>query len=69
MGNTYAKYMARDMDIPLIRIGFPIYDRIGHQYFPTVGYKGALRLVEKMLNALMDYQDRYAPEEQFELVM
>ncbi len=69
MGNTYAKYMSRDMDIPLIRIGFPIYDRIGHQYFPTVGYKGALRLVEKMLNALMDYQDRHAPEEQFELVM
>lgn len=69
MGNTYAKYMARDMDIPLIRTGFPIYDRIGHQYFPTVGYKGALRLVEKILNALMDYQDRYAPEEQFELVM
>ena len=33
-GNTYAKYIARDEDIPLIRIGFPIYDRVGHQYFP-----------------------------------
>lgn len=68
-GNTYAKYIARDEDIPLIRTGFPIYDRVGHQYFPLVGYRGALRLIEKILNAVMDRQDRDAPEEGFELVM
>lgn len=68
-GNTYAKYIARDEDIPLIRIGFPIYDRVGHQYFPLVGYRGALRLLEKILNVVMDRQDRDAPEESFELVM
>jgi len=68
-GNTYAKYIARDEDIPLIRMGFPIYDRVGHQYFPIVGYRGALRLFEKILTALMDRQDRDAPEESFELVM
>jgi nitrogenase molybdenum-iron protein beta chain len=68
-GNTYAKYIARDEDIPLIRTGFPIYDRIGHQYFPMVGYKGALRLLERVLSAVMDRQDRDAPEERFELVM
>jgi nitrogenase molybdenum-iron protein beta chain len=68
-GNTYAKYIARDEDIPLIRICFPIYDRVGHQYFPIVGYKGALRLLEKILNAILDRQDRDAPEESFELVM
>jgi len=68
-GNTYAKYIARDEDIPLIRMGFPIYDRVGHQYFPIVGYCGALRLIEKILTALLDRQDRDAPEESFELVM
>ena len=68
-GNTYAKYLCRDMDIPHIRVGFPIYDRIGHQYFPLVGYRGALRLVERILSAVMDRQDRDAPEEKFELVM
>jgi nitrogenase molybdenum-iron protein beta chain len=68
-GNTYAKYIARDEDIPLIRIGFPIYDRVGHQYFPITGYQGALRLLEKILNAVLDRQDRDAPEESFELVM
>ena len=31
--------------------------------------QGALRLVEKILATLMDYQDKHAPEEKFELVM
>jgi nitrogenase molybdenum-iron protein beta chain len=69
MGNTYLKYIARDEDIPLVRFGFPILDRVGHSYFPTVGYRGGLRLLEKILDALLDRQDRDAPEESFELVM
>lgn len=69
LGNTYGKYIARDEDIPLVRHGFPILDRIGHQYLPTVGYRGAIRLLEQMLNAFMDRQDRDAPESSFELTM
>jgi nitrogenase molybdenum-iron protein beta chain len=69
VGNTYLKYIARDEDIPLVRHGFPILDRIGHSYFPTVGYKGGLRLIEKILTALMDRQDRDSTETGFELVM
>jgi nitrogenase molybdenum-iron protein beta chain len=69
MGNTYLKYISRDEDIPLVRFGFPILDRLGHVYFPTVGYRGGLRLLEKILDALLDRQDRDAPEESFELVM
>ena len=69
IGNTYCKYIARDEDIPLVRWGFPILDRQGHQYFPTVGYKGGLRLLEKILGALLDRKDRDDPERSFELVM
>lgn len=69
MGNTYLKYIARDEDVPLIRFGFPILDRVGHSYMPTVGYRGGIRLLEKILDALLDRQDRDAPEESFELVM
>lgn len=68
-GNTYCKYICRDEDIPLIRIGFPIYDRVGHSYFPVTGYRGGLRLLEKVLDTVMDRQDRDAKEEKFELVM
>lgn len=69
IGNTYCKYMARDEDTPLVRWGFPILDRQGHQYFPTVGYKGALRLLEKILGALQDRKDRDDIESKFELVL
>ena len=69
MANAYMKYIARDEDIPLVRSGFPILDGIGHSYFPTVGYRGGLRLLEKILDALLDRQDRDALEESFELVM
>ncbi len=67
--NTYGKYIARDEDIPLVRWGFPILDRQGHQYFPTVGYRGGIRLMEKILGALLDRKDRDDPEIKFELVI
>lgn len=69
IGNTYVKYIARDEDIPFVRFGFPILDRVGHSYFPTVGYNGAMRLLVKILDALLDRLDRDAPEERFELVL
>jgi nitrogenase molybdenum-iron protein beta chain len=69
IGNTYAKYIAKDEDIPLLRHGFPIYDRLGHSYFSTMGYRGALRLMEKLLDAILDRKDRDADDITMELVM
>ncbi len=69
IGNTYCKYIARDEDLPFVRWGFPILDRQGHQHFPTVGYRGGLRILEKILGVLLDRKDRDDPEEIFELVL
>jgi len=69
LGNTYCKYIARDEDIPFVRWGFPILDRQGHQHFPTVGYMGGLRILEKITNALLDRIDRDAVPSKFELVL
>jgi nitrogenase molybdenum-iron protein beta chain len=69
IGNTYGKHIARAEDIPLVRIGFPILDRVGHSFFPTVGYKGAMRLIEKISTAFLDKYDRECADEDFELVM
>jgi nitrogenase molybdenum-iron protein beta chain len=69
IGNTYCKYIARAEDIPFIRYGWPILDRIGHSYFPTVGYMGGIRLLEKIIDVLLDRFDRDSSEERFELVM
>lgn len=69
IGNTYGKYISKAENIPLVRIGFPILDRVGHSYFPTVGYKGAIRVIEKISTALLDKYDRECEDEDFELVM
>ena len=68
IGNTYSKYIARVEDIPFVRFGFPILDRMGHRYFPCVGYTGALRLMEMINDALLDHKDRDCAEENFELI-
>ncbi len=68
LGNTYGKHIGRAENIPLVRFGFPILDRVGHRLFPTVGYRGAMHLVEKISDALLDQRDRTCPEEWFELV-
>jgi len=69
IGNTYGKYIARAEDIPFVRVGFPILDRSMHPYLPVVGYRGAMRLLELIGNALLDRADRDARDEDFELVM
>jgi nitrogenase molybdenum-iron protein beta chain len=69
IGTTYGKYIARAEDIPFVRIGFPILDRSVHSYLPVVGYRGALRVVEMISNALLDRADRDASDDDFELVM
>ena len=69
LGESHGKYIARAEDIPFVRAGFPILDRYIHSYMPLVGYRGAARLLELILIALMDRVDRDANEEDFELVM
>lgn len=69
IGTSYGKYIARAEDVPLVRIGFPILDRSVHSYLPVVGYRGAMRIIEMIGNALLDRQDRDAKDEDFELVM
>jgi len=68
IGNTYCKYISRVENIPFVRFGFPVLDRMGHRYFPSVGYMGALRLMEKINDALLDHKDRECVEENFELI-
>ncbi|KXS48847.1 nitrogenase molybdenum-iron protein subunit beta [Halanaerobium saccharolyticum] len=58
LGNSYGKLVAKQEDIPLVRVGFPILDRTVHSYLPTVGYKGAMLLLEKISGALLDRRDR-----------
>jgi nitrogenase molybdenum-iron protein beta chain len=69
LGPSLFKQIAKAEDIPLVRAGFPVLDRYVHPLMPIVGYRGALRLLENMANALMDQQDRTCADEDLEFVM
>jgi len=67
--NVYGKHIARAEDIPLVRFGWPILDRVGHSYFPSVGYRGSMHLLSTIINTILDRKDRDDPDETFELVL
>lgn len=69
IGTTHCKYIARAEDIPLVRVGFPIFDRAVHYLMPVVGYRGCLRLIELISNALLDRRDRDCKDEDYELIL
>ncbi len=52
IGNTYGKYLHRDTGTPLIRIGFPIFDRHHHHRYPLWGYQGGLNVLIKLLDTI-----------------
>lgn len=53
MGNSKGYGLARELAIPLIRVGFPIHDRIGGHRVLHVGYRGAQQLFDLVANALL----------------
>lgn len=69
IGNSYGKYIARDENIPFIRMGFPVVDRPGHNFFPHTGYIGATNIAISILEKFLDHQDRTCPEEKVEFQM
>ncbi|MGM0370048.1 MAG: nitrogenase molybdenum-iron protein subunit beta [Bacillota bacterium] len=69
IGNTYGKFISKEEKIPLVRVGFPVLDRAVQSYLPIVGYRGAMRLIEKIGDALLDKQDQETSLEELELVM
>ncbi|MGP0083873.1 MAG: nitrogenase molybdenum-iron protein subunit beta [Steroidobacteraceae bacterium] len=58
IGNTYGKYLERDTGTPLIRIGFPVFDRHHHHRYPVWGYQGGLNVLVWILDKIFDEIDR-----------
>lgn len=63
IGNSYGARIAKEENIPLLRIGFPIYDRLGAQRMPIVGYKAGISLVDTLTNIILEnYYDESGHE-------
>lgn len=57
MGHSKGRYVAIDANIPMVRVGFPTFDRAGLYRKPTIGYKGAMELGESIANALFAHME------------
>ena len=65
IGNSYGKFIQRDtitkgpeFEVPLIRIGFPIFDRHHLHRDTTLGYKGAMYILKTLVNTILDRLDQ-----------
>lgn len=68
MGSSHVKYAAKEAGIPLIRVGFPIFDRHHMHRYPIIGYQGALNLLTLMVNTILQVMEDEAPDHSFDLV-
>ncbi len=53
IGNSKGYPLSKKMKIPLIRVGFPIHDRIGGQRILHLGYRGTQQLYDSIVNTLI----------------
>ena len=53
LGHSKGYPLARGLGIPLIRVGFPIHDRVGGQRLLHIGYHGAQQLFDLITNAMI----------------
>ncbi|MBF0619672.1 MAG: nitrogenase [Candidatus Omnitrophica bacterium] len=60
IGNSKGSRIADRLKIPLVRVGFPIHDRIGAQRILHYGYRGALELYDRIVNALLEVKQARA---------
>jgi len=58
IGNSYAKFLWQDTGTPMVRFGFPMFDRHHLHRFPIIGYQGALNIVTTIVNTFLDELDR-----------
>lgn len=64
IGNSYGKEISRDtlhkgkeFEVPLIRLGFPIFDRHHLHRQTTLGYEGAMQMLTTIVNAVLERLD------------
>ena len=65
IGNSYGKFIQRDTlhkgkehEVPLIRLGFPLFDRHHLHRDTTLGYEGTMYILKTLVNAVMERFDQ-----------
>lgn len=58
IGHSGGKVLTERHDIPVVRVGYPIHDRVGGQRILTLGYTGSLTLLERITNTFLEEKYR-----------
>lgn len=61
IGTSKGYPIARQHNITLIRVGFPIHDRFGGQRILHLGYRGTQTLLDSIINAFIDKKQTDSP--------
>lgn len=54
IGSSKGYSVTRKLGIPLVRVGFPIHDRLGGPRIHHLGYRGAQQLFDRIANAIIE---------------
>lgn len=54
IGHSDGRYLTEKEGIPLVRVGFPIHDRVGGQRLLTLGYTGTMQFLDRVVNTLLE---------------
>lgn len=54
LGHSKGYLIARELGVPLVRVGFPIHDRFGGPRLHHLGYRGAQEMYDRIVNALLE---------------
>jgi nitrogenase molybdenum-iron protein NifN len=59
IGHSDGRYLTEREGIPLVRVGFPIHDRVGGQRLLSVGYTGTTMFLDRITNTLLENKYRH----------
>jgi nitrogenase molybdenum-iron protein NifN len=61
IGSSKGYRVARALGVPLLRVGFPIHDRLGAGRLLHVGYRGTMQLFDSVVNTLLEAKQSSSP--------
>jgi nitrogenase molybdenum-iron protein NifN len=59
--HSHGRQAAQRLNKPLLRIGFPVFDRIGNAHRRMVGYRGSMDLIFEIANLMLDHVAHHHP--------
>lgn len=57
LGHSKGRYIGIYNNVPMVRVGFPTFDRAGLYRKPTMGYRGAMELAESIANTMFAHME------------